>query len=201
MDKTQTDIETMAALGETYRKAAGGGFHRVRKRLGRAAKQRAVPPWSAPLELIALLMGGGPQLPEDVAPAGRGLGLGLQIREAPLFKSAIEDGFVRIRTAGRTPTYWHASQGVTDIGDTAFGLRIVHLIALLGKAWCAGNSSLPLVPHAVHGFVKGRCQESAMLAVTTTLYRIKQASRNCLQQLHDLSNAFGSIEWAELDGA
>eukprot|EP00959_Pyramimonas_sp_CCMP1952_P471076 9497801-Pyramimonas_sp.AAC.1 len=153
-------------------------------------------------------MGSGPQLPEDVAPAGRGLGLGLQIREAPLFKRAVEDGFVRIRAAGRTPTYWHTSQGiswpkktegVTDIGDAAFGLRTVHLLAPLGKAWYAGNSSLPLMPRAVHGFLKGRCKDNAIIAVNTTRYRIKQAGRSCLQHFHGLSSAFGSIEWAELD--
>eukprot|EP00959_Pyramimonas_sp_CCMP1952_P056682 1183914-Pyramimonas_sp.AAC.1 len=37
--------------------------------------------------------------------------------------------------------------------------------------------------------------------MNTTLYRIKQAGRSCLQRFHDLSNAFGSIEWTELDDA
>ncbi|CAK0789736.1 unnamed protein product [Prorocentrum cordatum] len=47
----------------------------------------------------------------------------------------------------------------------------------------------------------GRCKENAIITVNTTLYRIKQAGRSCLQHFHDLSNAFGSTEWTELDNA
>ena len=106
-------MTAIAVLGETRRKAARGDFRRVQRRLARAAKRRAAPPWSAPLELIALLMGSGAQLPEDVAPAGGGLGLGRQVREALLFKRAVDDGFVRMRAAGRVPPYWRARQGIS----------------------------------------------------------------------------------------
>eukprot|EP00959_Pyramimonas_sp_CCMP1952_P390836 8190493-Pyramimonas_sp.AAC.1 len=165
-------MTTMAVIDESHRKAARGDINRARRHLGRAAKRRAVPPWAAPLGFIALLMGSGPQLPMDVAPAGRGLGLGLQIREAPLFRRVIGGGFARIRTVGRTPSYWRTSQGnswpektegATDIGDAAFGLRTVHILAHLGKARHAGNSSRPPMPHAVHGFTTGRCNENAVI--------------------------------------
>ena len=82
--------------------------------------------------------------------------------------------------------------------------RVVHLLCPMGKAYFNAlmkRVRLPAPADYEWGYLKGRRREGAILSVLGALEMGKQAGLSTVLTSYDCTNAFCSVDFAELDAA
>ena len=114
----------------------------------------------------------------------------------------------RVRSSGTAPLAWHHSSGAPLHNSNKAGpkgKRVVHVLPSAGKQFfkvllrTKRDMWSPLVPADwLHGYIPGRRRESAVLIRQVTTRRLERLGMKSLTAFHDLTNAFGSRRWTDL---
>ena len=181
----------------------------IRRYLFKAAKRRAVPSESLPLELWNLVV--APL--RGISEKGRGVGYDPAVKHHQGKQHAycacgwLQRGLEHIRRSGYTPLRWHRSSGAAlkkNATPGPAGKRVVHVLDPLGKSFYSQlvAKRAPAAPSPLdHGFLKHRRKEGALLIQMCAAWRLKEAGYNFVVNNHDLANAFGSSAWPSLEDA
>ena len=106
-----------------------------------------------------------------------------------------------------TPVRWHQSAATAvkkNHKPGPAGKRIYHIMDPIGKAYytgCLKRRKTKTHTEQDYGFIRERRREGAILAMAVIEHRAKQAGWNYVSSMKDMSNAFASCDWDEMDKA
>ena len=142
----------------------------------------------------------------------RQLATGLDIRPTCIL-ALVERLLCRVRSLGTVPLAWHHSSGDPLHTSNMPGpkeRRLVHVLPSMGKQFFkalmrrkpnGGGWSQPEPADMLHGYISRRRRESAVLIRQVTTWRLERIWLKSLTAFHDMTNAFGSVEWKAMDRA
>ena len=180
-------------------------------------RRKMVPPWSAPAELWWMMAFPHRISNPRLAPRKtRGVGfVEPDVQETPTFQWCLFSLCVGIRRRHRVPFDWNVSLGcqVPKPGKHAHPQRcardrLIHILDPVGKGYFAHlvrkrqqGDDAPRHTSMTHGYIKFRCREDAIGAIKVARHRLGASHTSHILELMDLSNAFGSLDYAQMDKA
>ena len=187
------------------RKLADDDLYRTTWRLKKTSKRKAAVPWSLPTELFLMAL-----CPDYVSVGDKSRsGVGATkvtdyLNIAPTPVKALGEVLYQVRSAGTAPVDATISKGfLLDKNNKKQGMqakRMIHIVCNFWKSFFAGMMDKQLEkfeadqPLWSHGFLRARRRESAMLTQRVMGWRLDKLKIPHVNELMDMSNAFGSIE-------
>ena len=187
----------------------------IRQSLRMAKRRKAVPEWAAPGEVWWMLFHPNDISNSRLAPRSQeGVGFcGPEPLNVTLFWWYVFSLCVAIRMRRRVPLLWNTSSAVQvpkpgkhRDPNRCKRDRLIHLLDMMGKSYFShlirkkmNSTSAPTFSTMTHGYLQHRRREDAIGTIKIMKSRLASHHISHSLSLLDLSNAFGSLAYSQMN--